>query len=532
MLPPSRRLTLLCFVTLMGAFAVAPAHAESLDQALARTYETNPTLRAARAELRAVNEGVAQARSNWRPTVSVNASGGRQRLEDEIESRGGSTEREEINNTGSVSAEIRQPLYRGGRTVAGTARAQNEVRAQRKRLTATQQDVFRQVVQAYMDVWRDQRIVELNEQNVQSLREQQEVTETRFEERDVTRTDLEQARSRLARARQNLIDAEGRLDASEARYRELVGHAPGDLELPEVPKPLLPQTEAAAEARAAQENPAIQAASFQEEAAQRNVRQVEGELLPTLSLVGRATHQENPSTSTLEDQRASVQLELQIPLYQAGAVTSRVREAKQRANQRMLQIYEARRQAKRTAQAAWSNLTSTRARLDELRIQVDSAANALEGVRQEHLVGQRTVLDILDAEQELVSSKIERARARRDRVVAAYDLLAATGRLTAQTLALDVEAHDAAAAYKEVRNSWFGLGAPDLDRGGLSADELTELERRLDARGFDVGDIDGRLTAATVQAISAYQKEQGQPVTGEPSPELLETLKSSPGPSE
>lgn len=450
-------------VGLAVAAPAEPGRAASLDEALVQTYNHNPTLRAARARLRGVNERVPQERANWRPDVSVSGSAGRQRLREEQPGfGGGTTTTTDYTNPITAQARIRQPLYRGGRTIAGVDRAENEVRAQRAELTNTQQEVLLRAIEAYLNVWRDRRILGLARDNVETLAEQLEATRARLDQGIVTRTDLAQARSRLSQARARRETAQGELTASEAAYREVIGSPPGDISYPGVPD-ALPASEAAAVERATRDNPRVVAAEFRRAAADRRVRQTEGELLPTAFLEGSLSHQENQSGPDREVQRAQITLNLQIPLYQSGAVTSRVREAKQQASERRIQIAEARKRARQQAASAWARLQAARAERREIEQQVEAAEDALTGVQEELRVGARSVLDVLDAEQELFNARVEQVRARRDLAVAAYRVYSATGQLTARGLGLPTPYYDPQKAYDEVSETWWQLSAPESE---------------------------------------------------------------------
>jgi len=443
------------------AFAIALAgrapalHAESLTEAMAMTYRTNPELQAARRALGAVNEQVPQALAGWRPEVTVSGEAGRQRLEQQS-----AFFTDTVKTTPfSAQAEVRQPLYRGGRTVAETEEAVGRVGAERARLLATQQDILLRAVTAYMDVWRDQAIVRLNENNVEVLRRQLEATQDRFEVGEVTRTDVSQAESRLSGAIADRVGAEGALESSRATYKEVIGRLPGELNRPEVPAPL-PEGRADAIARAEGHNPEVRAARFDEIAAQRAVRAVQGELLPEAELVGRINRSENNTSEESSVETLELVAQLTVPLYQSGAVFSRVREAKQVANQRRLDVLTARRTASQEAVSAWEDLEAARARITSFEDQIRAAEIALEGVREESRVGARTVLDVLDAEQELLNAEVNRVRAQRDRIVAAYRLLAAVGRLTAKDRDLPVAVFDADREFQAVRNRLWGDDLP------------------------------------------------------------------------
>lgn len=449
----------LAAAALLALLPPAPVQAMTLEEALASAYRTNPELKAARRELGAVNEGVAQELSNWRPQVSLRGSAGLETRESNQNALGGASRTQDLEPL-QGQLELRQPLYRGGRTLAGTDRAENEVRAQRARLRATEQDVLFRAAQAYMDVWRDQAVLELNENNVEVLRRQLEATQDRFEVGEVTRTDVAQAESRLARAVANVTEAEGNLSSSRAVYQEVIGALPRDLEQPPVPDSV-PGSLDTVVSQALENNPQVVAAEFAAEAARDEVRQLAGELLPQADLVGRLSHSRDQSFQGSETDSATILAEITIPLYQQGRTFSRIREAKQVANQRRLNLRAARNRAEQAAISAWETLSSARAQIESIREQVRAADIALEGVRQENQVGARTVLDVLDAEQELLNAKVELVRAQRNEIVASYDVLAAIGKLGAEQIGLPVEVYDPEPAYEAVRDKWLGWGLPE-----------------------------------------------------------------------
>jgi len=446
-----------------GAMAwPAPADAESLSAALADAYRDNPTLKAARAQLRATNERVPQALSNWRPQVSINGSVSRQKIQDEDQFN----QTEATTTPRDVTLQIEQPVYRGGQTVAGTERAEFEVKSERNRVVNTQQDVFQRAIEAYMNVWRDREILRLNKQNVRSLQDQLNAAKQRFERGVATRTDVAQARTRLARAKARRETTEGQLTNSMAVYEEVIGHPPGDLDYPEN-MANMPANVDAAVARAAENNPQVRAARFASRAADREVRQRTGQLLPTVTLTGEVSRREQQLRNSDETQSAEVRLGVQIPLYQSGQVTSQVRQAKQTASQRRIQVAEAKRRARQQARSAWGRLRAARRQIDQRRRQVEAAEVAVKGAEEELKVGSRTVFDVLDAEQDLFNAQIGLVRARRDIAVARFSVLQAVGGLTARSLELDVKLHDAEEAYDAVRGLWWGLSAPQSDTGDL-----------------------------------------------------------------
>ncbi len=443
------------------AFALlGPAHGQTLDDALVQAYHNNPTLLAQRAQVRAVDEQVPQALANWRPTVTFTAEAGKSLVETEAKS---STVAATIRNTENrtprtMELAISQPLFRGFRTEAETERAENRVLAERARLGVIEQTVLRDAVTAYLNVVREQAVLELNINNEQVLVRQLEATQDRFEVGEVTRTDVSQAEARLARANAERILAEGNLASSRATYQRVIGDLPGTLVAPRTPEDALPMTLEDAIAMAGESNPAVLAATYDEMAAVENVDLIEGELLPSVSLDGDLSRTQDVSSRATEIDTLSVTATLTVPLYQAGSVFSRVREAKQLASQRRVEIEQAVRDATELAIQAWEELTTARARVTSFEKEADSNAIALEGTEQEASAGLRTVLDILDAEQELLNSRVDLVRASRDEVAAAYRLLEAVGGLTARHLNLPVTYYDPTVYYDEVRDKFYGLG--------------------------------------------------------------------------
>jgi TolC family type I secretion outer membrane protein len=439
------------------ALPAVQAAAQSLEEALIQTYQTNPTLSAARAELRATNERVPQALSGWRPLVEAEGSAGKA-YDDDVRPVNG----DEGRSPAGADLTVTQPLYRGGRTVAGTERAENEVLAQRARLSDTEQTVLLNAVTTYADVWRDQSVLQLNRNNEQVLSRQLEATQDRFDVGELTRTDVAQSESRLSSATADRIGAEGNLSSSRSNFENVVGVYPGVLEQPPMPTDL-PQDREAIVDLAESANPNVLATNYDELAALRSVREVTGELLPRVELQGSVGYQHERSSRTSEGSSAEVLAVVTVPLYQQGAVSSRVRESKQVASQRRLLVREAIRQARDDAISAWESLLTARAQIAALQQTVRANEIALEGVRQENAVGARTVLDVLDAEQELLDAQVNLVSSQRDEVVAAFQVLTAIGRMTAADLALDTAVYDPEGDYRAVREKWFGLDAPGTE---------------------------------------------------------------------
>ncbi len=430
-------------ILLLGA---APAGAMTLEEALAAAYVGNPTLQAQRAALRATDEQVPQALSGWRPRVSLEGSAGK---------ISGDRELDPVQGTATLS----QPIFRGFRTVSAVEGAENAVLAGRSQLISVEQQILLAVAEVYSNVLRDEAVVELSVNNEQVLRRQLGATQDRFQVGEITRTDVSQAESRVAGARASRIAAEGQLMASRATFQRLVGVPPENLE-PPTQLPPLPGTLEEAVARALEEQPDVLAAVYGARAAEDVVDVVRGELLPEVSL--QASHNRGWETQFVGRRSDTSQIvaNVAVPLYQSGAVYSRVREAKSTASQRRIQVEQAQVAAREQAIQAWENLVSARAEIESREAQVDAATTALDGVQREAQVGARTVLDVLDAEQELFIANVDRVGAQRTQRVAAFALLSATGGLTAENLGLPVEVYNPSVHYQAVRDKWFGTDVP------------------------------------------------------------------------
>jgi outer membrane protein len=434
----------------------ASAHAQSIEEVLAMTYRTNPQLSADRARVRALDEGVPRALSNWRPVVTLSAQAGKGRDRLRTENSVGTTIRTDQTRTPEIaSVQVQQPLYRGGRTLAETSRAENLVLQGRAQLQSTEQSVLLDAATAYTNLLQDQAVLDLNVNNEQVLQRQLDAARDRFQVGEITRTDVSQAEARLSRARADRIQAEGNLTSSRANYLRIVGEPPARLSPARVPG-VIPGTEGEALNAAAAENPAVVAARYAERAARDDVDLVAGEQLPTVSLQGTLSRQHETQTAGLERDVAEIAAVLSVPLYQAGSVDARVREAKQTASQRKILVEDTLRRAKEDATRTWEALTTARARIQAFQAQIRANEIALEGVEQEARVGSRTVLDVLDAEQELLDAKVNLVRAQRDEIVSGFQLAAAIGRLTAQNLKLPVEVYDPTLNYARTRDRWIG----------------------------------------------------------------------------
>jgi outer membrane protein len=432
--------------------AVGTVHGQSLEEALAIAYSNNPTLLAEQAGLRGTDEGVSQALANWRPTVEMSSSAGVSAIRNNT---GTGTTKGQHRDPKSLSLSISQPLYRGGRTVAATREALNTVKAERARLDSVEQTVLLEAATAFMNVVRDQAVLELNTNNEQVLKRQLEATSDRFRVGEITRTDVHQAEARLALATADRIQSEGDLEASRAAFQNVVGQAPEKLS-PVEPLTGLPGSEEEAIKTAVAGDPGIIALDFDEKALRHNVTEVRGELLPEVTLSAEASRNLESSSETSRVTTVKGTVSLSVPLYQTGAVYSRLRAARQAVAEKRLGIDQARRDAIEEATRTWEALQTARARIKSLKTSIKAAEVALEGVVRESEVGSRTVLDVLDAEQELLDAKVTLVRAQRDQMVAIFELKTAMGQFTARHLSLPVALYDPETHFREVRMKWVG----------------------------------------------------------------------------
>ena len=414
---------------LLGVGLAAEAGAMSLEEAFATAYETNPELIEARAGLRATDESVAQARAGLRPQVSVNTDYGAAWTNDAI----GESRRDPFN----LSLDATQPLYDGGRTQNDVRASVADVSAERARLNALEQQILFDVVSAYMDIQRDQENVSLAQNNVRVIAEQLRASEDRFEVGEVTRTDVSQARARLAEAQANLASARGALENSRDAFTEVVGAEPINLAPPGAIPPL-PGSLDEALTDALENHPLILAARFDETAAELQIRSEIGGLLPQVSLDGSVGYSDQgiltdggrTQLGGGDQTSATARLRVEVPLYQGGAQYSRIRQAQALASQARAGITTEARDRRRLVEDAWTQLQVARANIRSVREQVEAQRLAFEGVREEAIVGSRTTLDVLDAEQELLQARVRLIESIRDEYVAAYGLLATVGRLT------------------------------------------------------------------------------------------------------
>ncbi|PKU24784.1 TolC family outer membrane protein [Telmatospirillum siberiense] len=450
---------------LSGCGFTGTAYAETLQEALATAYMTNPTLEAQRAHLRATDELVPQALSNWRPTVKLSGDVARSDTYSKspstafnpvTQSNGRVIVNQDTLSSGKdVGLSVSQPLYRGGRTLAQTKQAEAQVAAARAALAATEQTVFLNVVNAYLNVVLYQSVLDLSINNEQVLQRQLDATNDRFRVGEVTRTDVAQAESRLSAAHADRTQATGNLRAAEANYANVVGHPPENLSAPDA-VPGLPNSIEQARDLALGENPNIANARYSYDSAEHGVDMVAGELQPTVTLNGQVVRNYDYAGPETFQRVYQASVNLTVPIYQQGQEYSRLRAQKHTAGQARIDVDVTTRDTVESVTKAWEGLATARARITSYTDQVAAAKIALEGVQRESQVGSRTVLDVLNAEQELLNAQVNLVQARHDETVAAFQLKGTVGQLTAQALALPVQIYDPVKHYNNVRDQWIG----------------------------------------------------------------------------
>ena len=446
---------LLSSAAIVAVLGTGPAWGESLQEALVSAYETNPTLLAERARLRAIDETLPQASSGWKPTIVLSGTYGE--TEGSTKLGGVTTDVDTEPVTGTAT--LTQPVFRGGRTFFNVMQARANVRAGRARLHNVEQQILLSAVAAYFDVIRDEATVELARNNVVVLDRQLQAAKDRFEVGEITRTDVAQAEARKSRIESVLIASEAQLTASRSAYEQIIGRMPGSLER-KVDLPALPGSEAEALELARQLNPTLIAARETERASSHGVKSATGQLLPSLSVRAQYLHSETSLSDKTQTDTTSIVGELTVPIYQAGAEYASIRQAKHTNSQNRMEIAAAQREVEANVVNAWEGLRSARASILSNREQVRAAEIALEGVQQEAQVGSRTTLDVLDAEQELLDARVALVQTQRDEFVAAYNLLAVSGRLRASDLQLPVDVYDPTNHTKSLiwKQAWPGAG--------------------------------------------------------------------------
>ncbi len=439
----------------------APGRAQTLPDALAAAYNNNPQLNSARAQLRAVDENVPLALSGYRPQVSATvaasattayATGGPQYVRGNYNS-----------NPVAIALQLTQPLFKGFRTENSVSQAESSVRAQRESLRNTEQSVLLSAVTSFMDVIQATSIVSLQESNLAFMDEQVRSNRDRFEVGEGTRTDVAQAEANQADAVAKVAAAKANLEAAKATFRQVIGLDPKKPVMRDLTGKIMPKSVDTALKSGQKKHPAILASTFNVDVAAFNVKVLEGQSLPTVNLggsVGTTFSPTSPSGAGRLDS-ATVSLNLSVPIYTGGQISSQVRQAKEDLGYARTQVDLVRDQVRAQIVSSWGGLQAADAQIAAARSSVVANQLALEGTIEEQKVGQRTTLDVLNAQTALVNSRMLLVQAERDSVVAAYTLLASMGYLDAESLKLPVKIYNSTAHYKDVRDSWGGMRTPD-----------------------------------------------------------------------
>jgi outer membrane protein len=459
----------LSFVALISLLAVVPAFGAdkpaappekpsgfSLSEALGVAYETNPQLGAAQAGLRATDENVAQANAKWRPSINATGTYGFEKFN--YSGTPGWFGTHPLNAQLGIS----QTIFRGGRTYAEIGQAKAQVRGARAQLLAAEQTVLLGAATAYMDVVRDTAIRDLRQQNVEVLRKQRDMTALEFKAGSLTRTDVAQSEARLATAETDLVRAEGQLAISRSNFMQAIGRPAETLEdTPALPG-ILPGNEEGALGLALKQNPALVSAQENERATSYAVDDAIGALLPEVSVQGGYSYSQQSYNSTIGAGSVvhglGILAQINVPIYQGGAEQATIRQAKELHSQAQLNVNATDLQVRDAVSAAWNTFQAAQASIASNQATEKADEIAFMGVRKEQQVGGRTVLDVLNAQQELLNAQVAVVTSQRDATVAAFQVLATVGTLTAKSLGLKVKFYDPLAHYESDAARWIGFG--------------------------------------------------------------------------
>ena len=441
------------------AFATGSASAESLPEALAKAYQTNPELNAERARQRATDENVPQALAGYRPQIIASLSTGLQAVRNLLPNN---TVQSATLKPWQIGVTVTQTLFNGFKTANSVRVAELQVQSGREALRNVGQGVLLDAVTAYTNVLANQSLVEAQRSNVEFLRETLRITQRRLKNGDVTETDTAQAEARLSRGLSDLNAAEVNLAISQATYTQVIGNPPAQLRPAQTVDRFVPPTRDDAISMAFKEHPAVVAAGFDVDVASTSIRVAESSLMPSVTVQGSASRSRDTDstlTTTATDQ-ASIIGQINQPIYDGGTAASQTRQAKEVAAQSRMVLDQVRNQARTAAIGAWVANEGAKIAVGASESEVRAATIALEGVRKEALGGQRTTVDVLNSQQDLISAKARLIGAQRDRVIASYTLLSAVGRLDVKTLALNTPDYLPDVHYHQVRDAWHGLRTP------------------------------------------------------------------------
>ena len=451
-----RRLGLLALLPLLMA---RPAQADTLPEALVRAYQGNPQLNAQRAQLRGTDENIPQALAGYRPQIAAGLSAGLQAVRSLLPDNTIQTANQK---PWTIGLTVTQTLFNGFKTANSVRQSESQVQSGREALRNVGEGVLLDAATAYMNVLANQSLVEAQRVNVSFLREMLGSTRRRLDAGDVTPTDVSQAEARQARALADLNSAEVMLAISQATYQEVIGAPPGRLVAPDSVDRLLPRGRDDAIAISRREHPAILAASYDVDSAQFAIKIAESGLYPTVSVQAGVSRSRQSDTTlgTTGTDLASVIGQANVPIYDGGLAASQTRQAKEVAMESRIVLEQVRNQTNTAVVSAWATYEGTRVGLAAAEAEVRAATSALGGVQKEAQAGQRTTLDVLNSQQDLVAARARLIQAQRDRVVGGYTLLSAIGRLDPKTLGLKTPDYSHEVRYNQVRDAWGGLRTP------------------------------------------------------------------------
>jgi outer membrane protein len=455
-------------VLLLACGGPAPALADTIEAALVRSYQGNPQLNAQRAQARSVDENVPQALSGYRPKVNLTGSVGFQ-YTDTTQVAGtnlvtGTALRNTVHGTQpprSVGLTVNQTVYDGQTTANKVRAAESQVSGAREGLRVLEETVLLNAATIYMDYLRDSATVEVQRSNVHVLEETLKQTRDRFNVGEVTRTDVAQAEAQLAAGKTQEQTSESQLVTTRANFRRIIGNDPVNLQPGSPVDRFLPKTMQAAVDLSLIENPQVTSAMYGIDVAFLTVKINEGALLPTVNVQANVNQAYEQSFTFQKQFTASLAAQLSVPIYQGGTEYALVRQSKETLAQQRLVLDQTRDQARANTVQAWGQLEANKAQVVSAQAQVTAAEVALNGVREEAKAGQRTTLDVLNAQQALVNARIALVTAQHDRVVSSYTVLSSVGRLSPQVLGLATPIYDPSVHYQQVRDSWFGVRTPD-----------------------------------------------------------------------
>jgi outer membrane protein len=453
-------------VLLLALADPAPALADTIEAALVRAYQSNPQLNAQRAQVRSTDENVPQALSGYRPKVAVTASAGYQYTDVNSTFGGSPTQivRSEVHGTNPPRAAgltVTQTLFNGNQTANKTRAAESQVSGAREGLRVLEQSVLLAAATIYMDELRDAAIVEVQKSNVRVLDQTLKQTRDRFNVGEVTRTDVAQSEAQLAAGKTQLLAAEATLTTTRANFRRIIGNEPVNLAPGSPVDRYLPATLPSAVELSLVENPNVTAAMYGIDVNFLQVKINEGALLPVVTVQASVQQAYEQSLQVYRSFGASAIAQVSVPIYQGGAEYSLIRQSKETLAQQRLVLEQTRDQTRANTVTAWGQLVAGKAQVASAQAQVTASEIALNGVREEAKAGQRTTLDVLNAQQALVNARVALVTAQHDRVVASYGVLSAIGRLSPQVLSLATTVYDPSVHYHQVRDSWIGVRTPD-----------------------------------------------------------------------